>query len=164
MSDQDIIDTIAASLHKSHIEGIISFRGEAVSAFAALLSAGYAIVKKDACQECGHARVGVCGKFLDCRPGAEADQLNAPKRYRKKPAEIEAMQLTRESFHAVGEWAGARECWGLDAPSPGLFIETLEGLMKASLGDYVIRGVKGEFYPCKPDIFAATYVAAEADQ
>ena len=36
-------------------------------------------------------------------------------------------------------------------------IETLEGLMKASFGDYIIKGIKGEFYPCKPDIFIATY-------
>jgi hypothetical protein len=40
---------------------------------------------------------------------------------------------------------------------PCLYIETLEGRMRADLGDYVIRGVKGEFYPCKPDIFEATY-------
>ena len=78
-------------------------------------------------------------------------------RYRKKPVIIEAELLTRDNFEAVGEWAGVAECWGLDAPIPALHIRTLEGTMKAHLGDYVIKGVQGEFYPCKPGIFAATY-------
>jgi hypothetical protein len=43
-------------------------------------------------------------------------------------------------------------------PGPAfMLIETLEGVMRAEVGDWIIRGVKGEFYPCKPDIFAATY-------
>lgn len=50
----------------------------------------------------------------------------------------------------------AREGGGFD-----LEIRTLEGVMKADLGDWIICGVKGEFYPCKPDVFAATYEAAE---
>ena len=50
------------------------------------------------------------------------------------------------------------ECDFLKKTNPvGLFIKTLEGNMLASVGDYVIKGVSGEFYPCKPDIFAATY-------
>lgn len=82
--------------------------------------------------------------------------------YRKKPVVIEARQVTRETFEQVGEWAGVAECWGVDAPIPALFIDTLEGRMKAKLGDYVIKGIKGEFYPCAPDIFDATYEPAEA--
>jgi hypothetical protein len=77
--------------------------------------------------------------------------------YRKKPVIIEAQLLTRENFEDVGEWAGVAECWGLDAPIPALHIRTLEGTMKALLGDWVIKGVQGEFYPCKPDIFDTTY-------
>lgn len=61
------------------------------------------------------------------------------QRFRKRPVEVDAVQLTRENFDDVGEWAGVKECWELHAPSPGLFIETRDGLMKASLGDYVIR-------------------------
>lgn len=81
-------------------------------------------------------------------------------KFRKKPVEIEARQVTREDFHDVAKWAGISECWGLDAPTPALHIPTLEGLMLAKLGDWVICGVQGEFYPCKPDIFAATYEEA----
>lgn len=44
-----------------------------------------------------------------------------------------------------------------DKDNPYLKIETLEGIMKASVGDYIIKGVNGEFYPCKPDIFEKTY-------
>lgn len=52
-----------------------------------------------------------------------------------------------------------------DKDNPYLKIETLEGIMKASVGDYIIKGVNGEFYPCKPDIFEKTYerVTDEAD-
>ena len=52
-----------------------------------------------------------------------------------------------------------------DKNNPYLKIETLEGIMKASVGDYIIKGVNGEFYPCKPDIFEKTYerVTDEAD-
>lgn len=76
------------------------------------------------------------------------------KTFRKKPVEIQAMQLT--DAHSVS--LGARWCGGSNAKSPHeVQIETLEGTMTASLGDWIIKGVAGEFYPCKPDIFAATY-------
>lgn len=48
----------------------------------------------------------------------------------------------------------------IDPATGALVIPTLEGLMRATLGDWIIRGIKGEFYPCKPDIFAATYEPA----
>jgi hypothetical protein len=79
------------------------------------------------------------------------------ERYRKKPVVIEAVQLDEGNFYAVGDWAGVDECWDLAAPKPALFIDTLEGRMKAFIGDWIIKGVQGEFYPCKPDIFEATY-------
>jgi hypothetical protein len=86
------------------------------------------------------------------------------KRYRKKPVVIEAMQVVDDltNHQAVARWV---EVGGGKAlipfAEPCLYIETLEGRMRADIGDYVIRGVQGEFYPCKPDIFEATYEAVD---
>jgi len=83
-------------------------------------------------------------------------------KYRKKPVLIEAVQ-----------WLGNKSSWdkiiamGLLAWSPGplgsnsFFIETIEGTMQARECDYIIKGVNGEFYPCKPEIFEKTYEPAE---
>jgi hypothetical protein len=79
------------------------------------------------------------------------------QRFRKKPVEIEAMQFTEEDGAAVWEWADSKPMKNAFGEVIGLRIYTLEGDMKAEFGDWIIRGVKGEFYPCKPDIFAATY-------
>ena len=80
------------------------------------------------------------------------------KKYRKKPVTIEAMQLTRNNVREVAEWCGADLGYTFGSIEPdALDIHTLEGTMAAHIGDYIIRGVQGEFYPCKPDIFAATY-------
>jgi hypothetical protein len=88
--------------------------------------------------------------------------VSTPARYRKKPVVIEAVQFDGTNGDAVAEWCGgtfeATTCHG-DGPPTVVFIHTLEGRMGASLGDFVIKGVKGEFYPCKPDIFKATYEA-----
>ena len=81
-------------------------------------------------------------------------------KFRKKPVAIEAMQFdgSRESFDAIVAWSGATGwVYEPDSRYRGLVIPTLEGDMEASPGDWIIRGVKGELYPCKPDIFAATY-------
>ncbi|MFF8784820.1 hypothetical protein [Streptomyces sp. NPDC015125] len=101
-------------------------------------------------------------------------------RYRKKPVEIEAMLLdgSTAETHAVYQWvenntSGSFEPLdviegrkpypesgvSIDPRDGRMIISTLEGLHWVDLGDYVIRGVAGEFYPCKPDIFAATYEA-----
>lgn len=83
--------------------------------------------------------------------------------YRKKPVVIDAMRLPMpgEDQQKIGDLFdfldGAEWSLGLD----GLFIKTLEGEMRASPGDWIIRGVAGELYPCKPDIFAATYEPAD---
>lgn len=88
-------------------------------------------------------------------------------KFRKKPVVIEAWQVP-----AIGEYSPDTPAWLLQAvvsskiesvkPADGaLLIHTLEGVMRADVGDWVIQGVKGELYPCKPDIFAATYEAAE---
>ena len=53
--------------------------------------------------------------------------------------------------------AAGPDTYGLSAAAAYVFINTLEGTMYAKVGDWIIRGVKGEFYPCKPDIFEATY-------
>ena len=89
-------------------------------------------------------------------------------RYRKKPAEIEALQFNRRNGWEIEKWSDHAV-----VPSPVLEpmpdnptgaylqIHTLEGTMIAIVGDWVIRGVKGEYYPCKPDIFEMTYGPAE---
>lgn len=79
-------------------------------------------------------------------------------KYRKKPVVIEAIQLeySTESQDSIIKWSGNIIRKGLDG---GLIIPTLEGNMVANTGDYIIKGVNGEFYPCKPDIFYATYDA-----
>jgi len=74
-------------------------------------------------------------------------------RYRKKPVEIEAVQYTGDNFQDLAEFVGKDLVVGVS----GMYIRTLEGDMLISIGDYVIRGVNGEFYPCKPDIFEKTY-------
>lgn len=75
------------------------------------------------------------------------------KRYRKKPVEIEAVQWKGTNASEVFAFAKGK----VKRAGLALSIQTLEGLMFASLGDYIIKGVKGEFYPCKPDIFEETY-------
>ncbi len=84
-------------------------------------------------------------------------------KYRKKPVVIEAVQFTEESKDQVFNWITCNRYPYFDTSDgkPMIKIETLEGDMFAKLGDWVIRGVKGEFYPCKPDIFEATYEAVE---
>lgn len=83
-------------------------------------------------------------------------------RYRKKPIEIEARELSLEDFEAVKSWCGGSELYLLSTKViRGLSILTLEGAMSAEIGDWIIKGIKGEFYPCKPDIFEATYEAVD---
>jgi hypothetical protein len=83
-------------------------------------------------------------------------------KYRKKPIVIEALQLTKVNLSKVAEWSGASSFEGemLDCP-PYIQIATLEGVMRGELGDYIIKGIQGEFYPCKSDIFEASYEPAE---
>ncbi len=85
-------------------------------------------------------------------------------KFRKKPVVIEAVQWLNNdpSYDAIGAWLDTHEQPMFEVRNHGdLVISTLEGEMVASPGDWIIRGVKGEFYPCKPDIFAATYEVAE---
>jgi uncharacterized protein (UPF0335 family) len=82
------------------------------------------------------------------------------KEYRKKPVVIEAVQLEQNNAIEVARWCGG-EAKFMSPAMPSVFIRTLEGTMRADVGDFIIKGVQGEFYPCKPDIFAATYDEAD---
>ena len=84
------------------------------------------------------------------------------KKYRKKPVTIEAMQLTRHNACEIAECGGENVfvvyiVGEMFDHEKAINIRTLEGVMEANPGDYIIKGVQGEFYPCKPDNFAATY-------
>lgn len=74
--------------------------------------------------------------------------------YRKRPVLVEAEQWSGSNWHQILAFAGKDNVYVKGA---NLFIRTLEGDLSAAPGDWIIRGVKGEFYPCKPDIFEATY-------
>src|SRR5689334_9761906 len=88
---------------------------------------------------------------------------SAPKQFRKKPVVIDAVQWTNDgdggSLKAILALArNGRVTFAADGTAD-LILETLEGDMRANVGDWIIRGVKQEIYPCKPDIFGATYEA-----
>ena len=86
-------------------------------------------------------------------------------KYRKKPVVIEAIVFTRDNFEEVVEFTnGTAHTLKIERRPNGkctCIIHTLEGQHIATEGDYIIRGVKGEYYPCKPDIFKQTYEEAE---
>ena len=102
-------------------------------------------------------RVSIYAKEIDALY-QQATSKNIAK-YRKKPVVIEAVQFNGRNSADIHEFCGdkVREPVGKDY----LEIETLEGILIASPGDYVIKGIKGEFYPCKPDIFEQTYEKVE---
>jgi hypothetical protein len=82
--------------------------------------------------------------------------------YRSKPKIVQAVQLEPHKAAEIANWCGGEVVEEIDALDPdkrfvGINIPTLEGVMRASQGDYVIKSVKGEFYPCKPDIFEASF-------
>ncbi len=78
-------------------------------------------------------------------------------KYRKKPVVIEAVQYTAHEPDAAITFLGGACWWDEIGPT----ISTLEGEMQVSDGDWIIKGVNGEFYPCKPDIFEKTYELVE---
>lgn len=92
-------------------------------------------------------------------------------KYRKKPVIVEAMKFEDNRLKELKEFCPSLEPNFIDlqyfneiAPTTILVnasIETLEGTMVANIGDYIIKGVNGEFYPCKPDIFEKTYEVVE---
>lgn len=80
-------------------------------------------------------------------------------KYVKKPVVIEAIQVSNAfpNFEEIEEFVGG----DLEFRNGEIIIATLEGAMTATPGDYIIKGIKGEFYPCKPDIFELTYEKLE---
>ena len=90
--------------------------------------------------------------------------MNGVKRYRKRPVVIEAMQLemTKESFKAAYAWIGSNVDFEKAQDGSFINIKTFEGTTQARVGDFIIKGVSGEFYPCKPDIFDKTYEHVES--
>lgn len=78
--------------------------------------------------------------------------------YRKKPVVIEAIQWDGNNMYEVCKFYDASDGFGFNDRKE-CTIDTLEGTMTAIAGDWIIRGIKGEFYPCKNDIFLATYEA-----
>lgn len=100
--------------------------------------------------------------------GQAGNSMSSAK-FRKKPVVIEAWPTRLLNHSAAHDWqalpqsvrdAYERGGWVFGADG-GIYIPTLEGSLFASPDDWVIRGVAGEFYPCKPDIFAATYEPVE---
>lgn len=104
---------------------------------------------------------------------------NTQLQWRKKPIVIEAFQMTAERREDNADWPNwLHDAWQLEREFPGslypttrgvtadrtVSIGTLEGPLLVSPGDWIIRGVKGEIYPCKPDIFAASYEQASTTQ
>ena len=86
------------------------------------------------------------------------------QQYKKKPVVIEAVEYTGKNGFEIETWSQRAviespvlEPNEFNTTGEYLQIQTLEGVMTADVGDYIIKGVKGEFYPCKPDIFKLTY-------
>lgn len=79
-------------------------------------------------------------------------------KYRKKPVVVEAIQYTGDNATEISNWTKQLSSERYIEEGPDyLLIQTLEGTMKAIPGDFIIKGVKNEYYPCKPDIFEQTY-------
>lgn len=78
--------------------------------------------------------------------------------YKKKPVVVEVLQWEGDNLIDIFKFIGKTANYG---DNSGLTISTLEGEMSAAIGDYIIKGVSGEFYPCKPDIFHKTYEVYE---
>lgn len=93
--------------------------------------------------------------------------MEEPRSFTKKPVVVQAVQFDRTNGGVVAKWCGGWNRFEEKASDPTdiaewIDIPTLEGTMRADLGDWIIRGVEGEFYPCKPAIFAKTYDLTES--
>jgi len=84
------------------------------------------------------------------------------KKYRKKPLVIEAVRWTGNNWGEIRLWMNSVSVNSiLNIALNEVWINTLEGTMIGEVGDYIIKGITGEFYPCKPDIFEASYDEVE---
>lgn len=97
----------------------------------------------------------VCWACWDKRMSKEARPV-VPKKYRKRPVTVEAIQWTGNNYKDVRRFAGNSVSPFYRTGGP-LLIWTLKGNMIAATGDYIIKGIRGELYPCKPEIFRETY-------
>lgn len=89
-------------------------------------------------------------------PHAIVDMIHENvRRYRNKPVAIEAFQYVGDNYDALRTWTDDRV--QLNTGTAETYVDTLEGPMIFNPGDYIIRGIRGEYYPCKPHIFAETY-------
>ncbi len=79
-------------------------------------------------------------------------------KFRKRPVVIEAFRWTVDT---IPEWWRLAEGTTINVRTGSAFIPTLEGTHEAKVGDWIIQGIVGEIYPCKPDIFEATYEKVE---
>jgi hypothetical protein len=84
-------------------------------------------------------------------------------RYRKKPVVIDAVLFTGDNVQEIQAFTANTARVTVEGGRRAVVIETLEGTMLGDEGDWIIKGIKGEFYPCKPDIFDATYEAVDGD-
>lgn len=92
--------------------------------------------------------------------------MSTARRYVKKPVEVRALQFDGRNGQRIIEFIGMATDAELsfttdDPPQPILLIRTLEGVMRADVGTWIIQGVAGEFYPCQNDIFEQSYDLAE---
>ena len=85
-------------------------------------------------------------------------------RFRKRPVEVEAVQLDERNARTLAGWAGGEIAWQ-DGGVPYIIIpfSTLDGAMRADIGDWIIQGVQGEFYPCKDSVFQSTYERCDGE-
>jgi hypothetical protein len=81
-------------------------------------------------------------------------------RYRKRPVEVEAQQLTVENALNLSSWCSGPILWDSQGEAIGVVVPTLEDPLRARIGDWIIQGIAGEFYPCRDDIFQATHELA----
>lgn len=80
------------------------------------------------------------------------------KKARKKPVEIEFMQFKdMGNVSDIETWTNLEAVYDYGNDGKVMYIDTLEGVMTANIGDYIVKGLNGEFYPVKPDIFKKTY-------
>ena len=80
-------------------------------------------------------------------------------RYKTKPCEIEAIQYTVDNLAEILQWGKGKI--NFDIKNGNIYIDTLEGRMRADVYDYIIKGLRGEYYPCKPDVFEKKYEAIQ---
>ena len=109
--------------------------------------------------------MGACSNPLDATSRSTEDERRIGKmKYRKKPIVVEAFRLGTQP---IPDWcmkkvvSGEIHIYGFPDKAD---IKTLEGTITANFGDFIIKGVNGEIYPCKPDIFEKTYEEVEGDK